>query len=53
MNTLIVTAAVCLLVAFTFAGVIVFAIHRKPHVRAGGRFRGGEFYIEATDREGR
>lgn len=43
------TAVVCLVAIVALAVLIAFAIHRKPYVRAGGRSRYGEFYIEAAD----
>ena len=45
------TAGVCLVAMILVAGVITFALHRKPYVRAGGRYKNGEFYIEAKDRK--
>lgn len=37
---------VVLLAALVF---LAFAVYFKDAVRAGGKFRGGEFYIEAAD----
>ena len=39
------TMAVCL----AAIALIAFAIYFKDAVKAGGKFRGGEFFIEATD----
>ena len=32
-------------------GLTAFALYIKADVKAGGRFKGGEFFIEATDKE--
>ena len=45
------TAVVCL--AALFAVVIIYALRCKPHVKAGGRYKDGEFYIEASEKRGR
>ena len=32
------------------AGVIALALYVKADVKAGAKFKGGEFFIEATDK---
>lgn len=46
------TTAVVFIVGLALVtGLIAFALHRKRYVKASGRFKSGEFYIEANDRE--
>lgn len=44
------TMVVCLAAMVLLAVVIGFALYFKADVRAGGRYRDGEFYIEAKGR---
>jgi hypothetical protein len=46
MNTT--TAVVCVLAIV--AALLAFALYRRPHLKAGGRYKDGEFYIEAKGR---
>jgi hypothetical protein len=41
----------CHLAMILSAAVITFALHRKRVAKAWGRFKNGEFYIEANDQE--
>ena len=45
------TAVVCLVGTVLFAALIGCALYYKGTVRAGGRFKAAEFYIEAQDRK--
>ena len=45
------TAVVCLVGMVLVAALIGFALYYKGTVKAGGRFKAGEFYIEAQDRK--
>jgi hypothetical protein len=45
------TAIVCLGGMILLAGLIGFALYYKCDVKAGGRIRDGEFYLEAQERK--
>lgn len=45
------TAVVCLGGMILFCALIAFALYFKADVKAGGKFKGGEFFIEATDKK--
>ena len=45
------TLVVCLTGMILFAGIVGFALYFKADVKAGGKFNGGEFFIEATEKK--
>jgi len=45
----ITTAVVSVLIAAIFASVILYAIHRKRRIRAGGAIASSSFFFEAGD----
>ena len=45
------TSTAIVIVAITLAMLLAFALYRRPHVKAGGRYKEGEFFIEVSDRD--
>lgn len=47
------TAVVVVVALVLFGGILLFALHRKGDVKAGGSFGNGSFYLEVRDRKRR